>query len=120
MRYFLKRWLLLCIVVTPLRWGLAKYVAAQTERVPCKGNKSPDAKILLALNPSRFRGDLEILSNDEHIKVVKAPFAVQATFVQAFYPKSERTQEQIKARGAITRHQKTMRFFFTTLFASLL
>ena len=45
---------------------------------------------VLALNPDRFRGDLEILNNTKNFKIITLPFNLQAWMINSFYiyPKS--------------------------------
>jgi hypothetical protein len=82
------RRLLRPIVVRSLKAGLGVGLLAARCAGVCRplieGN--PSAPLLLALNASRFRGDLEILVESGRFRVLRMPFAWQTRFIKMFYP----------------------------------
>lgn len=68
--------------VTPLVWLCCRFV----RRIKRDDSNGP---VLLALNPARFRGDLEILAEEEGLTICLMPFAWQSFFFTCFYKEDD-------------------------------
>jgi len=74
-------------LVQPVFWFILRAVS----EVPSPAaDNSPPKPTLLALNPMRFRGDLDILANSGRYRVLRFPFKYQASLVLAFYRPQDR------------------------------
>jgi len=71
-------------IVWPLPWLLSK-VVEPVPRPPDAPPPGPDAITLLALNPDRFRGDLEILARSPSFRVLRLPYRWQCRVAYLFY-----------------------------------
>lgn len=90
--------------------------------VPNSSNTSGTRATILALNPDRFRGDLEILAATGEFRILKAPFEWQARLLGEFYPPDTKLTQLMGAEGssitanARRRLHKFLRRFLRTLY----
>jgi len=63
------------------------YARVIKEVMPVNGKDSKKAKTLLALNPDRFRGDLEVLAATNDFRVLKVPLDWQCKILSLYWPK---------------------------------
>ena len=75
-------------LVQPALWFLLRSV----NEVPSPAADATRARpTLLALNPMRFRGDLEILASSGHYRVLRFSFRYQASLILAFFRPEDRS-----------------------------
>lgn len=109
------RFLVLLGWVTPLVWLCCRFV----RRIK---RDEADGSVLLALNPARFRGDLEILAEEEGLTIHLMPFAWQSFFFTCFYKENDNCildREEPRISKAQAAYRSFLRKFLLRFFDEL-
>jgi len=82
-----KRAMFRLMLASGFLWPLVRYCTGRIEEVsPSLSHKSLPTLRILALNPDRFRGDLEVLAASGQFRIFRAPFRFQTRLLGYFYP----------------------------------